>query len=226
MYGMPQLFAASLIESRACFLVPTNRIVPPRPARSAGELLGGVEQALRLLKVDDVDPAALAEYEAAHLGVPAARLVAEMDAGLQQLPDANFGGQRVAPLRFVGERLPAGRLADPGCPGQGRGRCVQRGSLLNGREDSHPPRTCGARVRPRTRRGGPETASLVCLSPRLALRRLAPAGRCQVHDCSSAGGLDSQATISPVNGCLNISFDACRNWRFRPSLRPLSRPPY
>jgi hypothetical protein len=35
---------------------------------------------------------------------------------------------------------------------------------------------------PGTRRGGPETASLVCLSPRLALRRLAPVGRCQLHD--------------------------------------------
>jgi hypothetical protein len=58
--------------------------------------------------------------------------VAEVNAGLQQLPDANLGGQRVAPLKFVDERLPAGRLADPGSPGQGRGRCSQRGSLLNG----------------------------------------------------------------------------------------------
>src|SRR5919106_1632244 len=31
---MPQLSAASRIVSRACFLVPTNRIVPPRPASS------------------------------------------------------------------------------------------------------------------------------------------------------------------------------------------------
>jgi hypothetical protein len=32
-----------------------------------------------------VDPAALAEYEAAHLGIPAACLVAEVHPGLQQL---------------------------------------------------------------------------------------------------------------------------------------------
>ena len=33
-YGMPQLSAASRTVSRACFLVPTNRTVPPRPASS------------------------------------------------------------------------------------------------------------------------------------------------------------------------------------------------
>src|SRR5829696_6850682 len=55
-----------------------------------------------------MDPAALAEYEAAHLGIPAARLVAEVDAGLQQLPDADFGGQRVAPLRGLDVCPPAG----------------------------------------------------------------------------------------------------------------------
>ena len=43
------------------------------------------EQLERLREVDDVDPAPLAEDEAAHLRVPAARLVAEVHAGLQQL---------------------------------------------------------------------------------------------------------------------------------------------
>ena len=57
----------------------------------AGELLRLLEQPLRLQQVDDVDAAALAVDEAAHLGVPAARLVAEMDPGLQQLPDPDFG---------------------------------------------------------------------------------------------------------------------------------------
>ena len=37
---MPQLVAASLIESRACFFVPTNRIVPPRPVSSPGSSKG------------------------------------------------------------------------------------------------------------------------------------------------------------------------------------------
>src|SRR5438270_6208939 len=54
----------------------------------ARELLRLREQALRLEQVDDVDAAALAMNEAAHLGVPAARLMAEVDAGLQQLRDA------------------------------------------------------------------------------------------------------------------------------------------
>ena len=54
----------------------------------AGELLRLREQRGGLDQIDDVDAAALAEYEAAHLWVPAARLVAEVDAGLQQLRDA------------------------------------------------------------------------------------------------------------------------------------------
>jgi hypothetical protein len=33
-YGIPEAVAASLMVSRACFFVPTNRIVPPRPASS------------------------------------------------------------------------------------------------------------------------------------------------------------------------------------------------
>ena len=44
-----------------------------------------VQKRHRLLEVDDVDAAALAEDEAAHLGVPASRLVAEVDSGLEQL---------------------------------------------------------------------------------------------------------------------------------------------
>ena len=33
-YGMPASSATSLMESRACFLVPTNSTVPPRWATS------------------------------------------------------------------------------------------------------------------------------------------------------------------------------------------------
>jgi hypothetical protein len=50
-----------------------------------------LEQCLRLQQVNDVDAAALAEDEPAHLRVPTSRLVAEMDPGLQQLLDADFG---------------------------------------------------------------------------------------------------------------------------------------
>src|SRR5436305_10466168 len=48
-----------------------------------------VQQRLRLQQVDDVDAVSLAIDETAHLGVPATRLVAEVDAGLQQLPDSD-----------------------------------------------------------------------------------------------------------------------------------------
>ncbi len=61
---------------------------PPTVGEGARELAGLFEQDGGLEKVDDVDAAALAMDEAAHLGVPAARLVAEMDAGLQQFRDA------------------------------------------------------------------------------------------------------------------------------------------
>src|SRR5213078_4644325 len=48
--------------------------------------LGGLFEALRRLgEIDDVDAGPLREDEAAHLRVPATRLVAEMDSGLQQL---------------------------------------------------------------------------------------------------------------------------------------------
>ena len=51
----------------------------------AEKLLRLVQRRGGLGEVDDVDAAALAEDEAAHLGVPAPRLVTEMDSGLQQL---------------------------------------------------------------------------------------------------------------------------------------------
>ena len=51
----------------------------------AGEAAGVLQQRLGLQQVDDVDPVQLAEDEAAHVRVPAARLVAEVDSGLEQL---------------------------------------------------------------------------------------------------------------------------------------------
>ena len=84
-YGLPARVASSAIGSWACFLVPTKRIVSPRATVSRDELERRVEAADGLGQVDDVDPVALREDVRAHLGVPAARLVAEVDAGLQQL---------------------------------------------------------------------------------------------------------------------------------------------
>ena len=62
--------------------------MPPLDGEVLGECARPLEQLDGLHQVDDVDPVALAEDVAAHLRMPAAGLVAEMDAGLQQLLDA------------------------------------------------------------------------------------------------------------------------------------------
>jgi hypothetical protein len=54
----------------------------------AGETAGILQQRLGLQQVDDVDPVKLAEDEAAHVRVPAARLMAEVHSGLEQLGKA------------------------------------------------------------------------------------------------------------------------------------------
>ena len=69
-----------------------DRAVAPRDV--ARELVGLVEQLLRLLQVDDVDAAALGEDEPLHLRVPAARLMAEVNSGLQQLLHGDDGHGR------------------------------------------------------------------------------------------------------------------------------------
>src|SRR5690606_27462375 len=55
-------------------------------------LLRELDLPLRLAQVDDVDAVALREDELAHLRVPAARLVSEMDASFQEVLD--LGGVR------------------------------------------------------------------------------------------------------------------------------------
>ena len=97
-YGMPARFACS--ETASWPASSCRRTARCRRGRDvAGELVGLLEQALRLLQIDDVDAAALREDEAAHLRVPAARLVAEVDAGLQELPHRD-DGHRQSSLRF------------------------------------------------------------------------------------------------------------------------------
>ncbi len=58
------------------------------------ELVGAVDVRQRLEQVDDVDAVALGEDEALHLRVPAAGLVPEVDAALQQLPHRDDGHGR------------------------------------------------------------------------------------------------------------------------------------
>src|SRR4030095_5227659 len=51
----------------------------------ANALLRRLELPDGLLKVDDVNPVALGEDEPAHLGIPSASLVSEVDTGLEEL---------------------------------------------------------------------------------------------------------------------------------------------
>ena len=60
-----------------------------------------LEQRLSLGEVDDVDAAALAEDEPLHLRVPAARLVAEVDAGLQEVLHGH-DRHEMCSLRLIG----------------------------------------------------------------------------------------------------------------------------
>ena len=90
-YGMPARAACDATASRDCFFVPTNSTVPPLGGDVAHLVVRLLEQPHRLLQIDDVDPGALTEDEAAHLGVPPAGLVAEVDASLEQLAHRGRG---------------------------------------------------------------------------------------------------------------------------------------
>src|SRR5712692_3901669 len=68
----------------------------------------------RLLEIDDVDARALGENEPAHLGIPAARLVPEMDTGFQQILQLRL---RHA-LPFMGFRPPPPSLSQRPCHGR------------------------------------------------------------------------------------------------------------
>ena len=110
----------------ACRFVPTNRIVPPRATVSLTNWYARVEVAARLVEVDDVDAVALAVDERPHLRVPALGLVAEVDAGVQQL--AHGDDHVPAPFRLSGCCALAGwrrcpdALTDPH-PGISGDRC-------------------------------------------------------------------------------------------------------
>src|SRR5690606_29702254 len=78
-----------------------------------------VEQRNRLLEVDDVDLAAGAEDVRAHLRVPVAGLVAEMDAGFQHLAHGDLGhwcdsDMESAARTGEGGGPPRGRTVDSG----------------------------------------------------------------------------------------------------------------
>src|SRR4029077_8879003 len=83
-----------------------------------GETTGVLQQRLGLQKVNDVDPVEFAVDEAAHVRVPAARLVAEVDSGLEQFFQAclrhafllEFGCDAPRPTRRDPGSWPLGRI--------------------------------------------------------------------------------------------------------------------
>ena len=89
-------------------LGPDEQHGPAPVGDVAGEAACVVEQLLRLQQVDDVDAVPLAVDEAAHLGVPAACLVAEVNTGLQQLLESDLSH---GPAPFVGSDGCYGPLA-------------------------------------------------------------------------------------------------------------------
>ena len=89
---MPTRCASSAIESWHCFFVPDEQDRAAALGRRCGRRRTACcDQLERLLQVDDVDAAPLREDEAAHLGVPAAGLVAEVNSGLQKLAHGDDG---------------------------------------------------------------------------------------------------------------------------------------
>src|SRR3954452_18697075 len=157
----------------------------------ASKVVRLLQQLLRLREVDDVDATALGEDEAAHLRVPAACLVAEMNPGLQQLShgdDSHVG----APSVWLCSVQPAGPRAhrtqrQASAPGQS-----PPGSGTFGAESVAAMRLWAG--------AGPARA-----------RASAPS--------SSGGSGDSTSTEWPLNGCGNASRAAWRNWRSRPRSR-------
>jgi hypothetical protein len=103
---------------------------------AAGDgLADGVEREVQPLdglgEIDDVDPVALRENERAHLGIPAARLMAEMDPGLEQLPHRNGRHGVRPPVRFVPPRASSPGAGHDGVPSHDRHRPGRNGPRVS-----------------------------------------------------------------------------------------------
>ena len=84
MYIAPQRSASCFTMPATCGLGADEEHALAAQDDVAHELLRDLELPEGLLEIDDVDPVALREDEAAHLGIPTARLVSEVDAGGEQ----------------------------------------------------------------------------------------------------------------------------------------------
>ena len=119
-------------EGQLALLPTRERLAAQADLEKLRANLGGVknmqrvpEQRLGAQQVDDVDAAALAVDEAAHLRIPTARLVAEVHAGLQQLPDPDFLSHGWFSLDRLVMRFPgAEAVRNPAHRAPGRGRSL------------------------------------------------------------------------------------------------------
>ena len=84
MYSAPARSASALHDARELRLGADEEDVLAAQDDVARELLRELDLPQRLLQIDDVDPVALGEDEPAHLGIPAAGLVPEVDAGREE----------------------------------------------------------------------------------------------------------------------------------------------
>ena len=84
-YGMPTRLACSCDRVLRLLLRADEEHGALAARRCSDERVRLLEQSEGLGEVDDVDAAALAEDESLHLRVPAARLMAEVDSGLQEV---------------------------------------------------------------------------------------------------------------------------------------------
>ena len=88
-YGMPTRCGLLLDGLLALLLGADEEDAAATLGGLLEEVVGLVDEDRRLLQVDDVDAAALAEDVLLHLGVPAAGLVAEVDAAREQVLHAH-----------------------------------------------------------------------------------------------------------------------------------------
>ena len=157
---MPARSASSRTASCACFLVPTNRMT--RPSRELLDDLDGFAQLLDgQREIDDVDPVTLLKDERLHLGVPAARLMAEVNARFQEFAhgddghdEINLSGSR--PRAILALRSRRGTIgARPPC----RAKCLPFRASRAAAQVYHGPRPWSTSLR--SPRIGPGTSLLV-----------------------------------------------------------------
>ncbi len=113
---------------------PTKRTCSPRATVSRTASRATSSRCDGLGEIDDVDPVALGEDERAHLGIPAAGLMAEVDSGLEQLPHRNGRHGVRPPVRLYPPRI----VMSSSGTGRSPWTCRHR-------PDRDDPRVCSAR---------------------------------------------------------------------------------